>query len=315
MSSSLSLFLLLLFAAPPEQDYEQAITNLDAASENFAAEDRKGSIKALEDGIDLASRYPDEAPEDNTVPASMLRARVVLVRLYIAEGDDEAARETMDELIRTAGDQTPPVQSYGPEVSQLYQDRKTALDAQGLATIELDCKVACDIVINERRVSEQRKELMPGAYRVWVKASEGEHDWEYHEVALDSAGAVQTIVYEDPTPPAPPPPAPPPPPPEPKRMLPRAAEIAGLAVGVGLLVTGAVLLSFDGKCSKTNARPTDMSTQDECGDLLETTVSGFSLVGVGGGLLVVSGVMLSIDEVRVGRAKGRQVMLGVSMRF
>ena len=76
-----------------------------------------------------------------------------------------------------------------------------------------------------------------------------------------------------------------------------------------------MLLAFDGRCSSSKQYPNSESTADTCGDVYEMTAGGAALLGVGGGLLVVSGVLLGVDEVRVGRAKGHQVTVGFTLRF
>lgn len=313
---------LLLLLAPPQQDYEQATASLDQAIQGSVSEEPAVAIEALEAAIEASGAYPGEAPADGSVPQQRLVARVILIRLHLALGDQDAARAVMDSLIRmvAVGGEEPPVRSYGREVSYLYEDRKTALEAAGTGTLAIDCEVPCEVVLDERRLTDTSAEALLGPHRVWIRASDAAPgspgDWTYQEVELAEAGATQTLVYEDPAPPPEPEPEPPPPPPPPpKRLLPRAAEIAGAAAGVGLLVAGAVLLSFDNKCSETNAAPTEGISPSECGDIYESSASGLALIGVGGGLLVVSGVLLTVDEVRVGRARGRQVMLGASFRF
>src|SRR5690606_14671371 len=277
MVISLPFILPLLFAPPPEDgSYEQTASQLDFAVENFAGEDRPASIRALESLLDRVGQYPDEAT--STVPEKVLQGWIILAGLYLAEGDEAAATEVMDEAIRTARGQTLPVRAYGPKVNQLYKDRKDALQAAGMATIAVDCKVDCKIVINERLLSERSEKLFLGSYRVWIKATEGDTSWEYQEVELTAAEQVETIVYEDPSPIVEPPPIPDKPPepsPKPKRMLPRAAEIAGLAAGVGLVIAGAVMLSFDGKCDESKQRPTADTTPEECGNIYQTRPGGF----------------------------------------
>jgi hypothetical protein len=304
-----------LFFAAPNADHERATAELQAAVENSTREDRQAAIAALADAIAHATEHPDQASSD--VPEPVLEARVILIRLYLAEQNTQAAQAAMDDLIRTARGQIPPVRSYGPEVTQLYQQRKDALQTAGMATLAFACEVECERTINERRSVADSEELFLGTYRVWIKAAEPDAEWEYREVELVEPGAVKTIPYENPNPvqltltPPPPPPAS-----SKERMLPRAAEIAGAAAGVGLAIAGAVLLSLDGKCSESKQVPTMDTTKDECGDTIyETTAGGASLLGIGGGLLVISGVLLSIDEVRVGRAKGRQVMVGATFKF
>jgi hypothetical protein len=301
--------------APPDQNYEQATAELQTAIDGSTSDDRKAAIAALEDAIALQGQYPDHASA--SVPESVLEARVILVRLHLANNDAEAAQAAMDDLIRTARGQSPPVRSYGPEVTKLYTDRKAVLQQVGVGTLEVACSVECEVVVNERRSTTSEK-LFLGRYRVWVKAVGPDASWEYHEVDLIEAGAVTTITYEGPV--AAPVVEDTSPPPEPapvvkKRMLPRGAEIAGMAVGAGLVIAGAVLLSFDGKCSSSKRAPSEATTLEECGSIYDTVPTGASLVGIGGGLLVISGVVLGIDEVRVGRATGRQVMLGVTLRF
>jgi hypothetical protein len=316
-TSAVCLPLVIFAVAPPEnEEYQQSIGDLESLIENFSTADRPETIKSLERLLPILGRHPDEVRDDHTVSENLLQGWVILAGLYLAEGDTAAASEIMDEAIRTARGQALPVREYGPKVNQLYKDRKAALQEAGMGAITVDCEVACKVVINERLLPERSEKLFLGSYRVWVKAVEGDAPWEFHAVDLSSAGTVSTINYDDPTPPPPPPPPPQDsPPPKVKRLLPRGAEIAGIATGVGLVIAGAVLLSFDGKCSVTKQPPTPDITPEACGNIYETTPAGGALLGVGAGLLVVSGVMISIDEVRVGRERGRQVMVGVSLRF
>lgn len=308
-----SLLPVLLLFAPPEGDHEQAAADLQAAVEHSTDEDRQAAIAALADAIEHQAQYPDAASSE--LPESVLQARVILIRLYLAEQDTQAAQQAMDDLIRSARDQTPPVRSYGQEVVDLYQARDDVLHAAGMATLEFACERECTHVINERQSTAASEQLLLGTYRVWIKAAEQDAEWVFHEVELAEPDTTKTISYADPkrVEIALPPPAPATPP---KRMLPRAAEITGVAAGVGLIIAGAVLLSLDGKCSKTKQAPSMDTTMQDCGDTIyETTISGASLLGIGGGLLMVSGVLLSVDEVRVGRVKGQQVMLGATLRF
>src|SRR5690349_3054722 len=122
------LILLGFLIAPPsesEKSFTQASADLQAAIDNATMEDRAAAIASLSSAIERYSHYPEEA--QSTVPESVLEARVILVRLHLAEGNTQAAEQAMDELIRTARDQVPPVASYGPEVTNLYQQREQAL--------------------------------------------------------------------------------------------------------------------------------------------------------------------------------------------
>ncbi len=306
---------LTLLFAPPSEDpsHAQASADLQAAIDNSTAVDRPTAIATLASALERWAQFPEAAQP--TIPEPVLEAHVILIRLYLAEGDTQAAEQAMDELIRTARDQVPPVRSYGLEVTNLHSQRQQVLQAAGTATLRIECEVECEVVINERSTSSEER-LLLGPYRIWVRAKNGTASWEQHTVELTEPDAVVTLTYEDPNPIEAPPPPPPPREPEKKqRMLPRGAEIAGVAVGAGLLVAGAVLLAFDGRCSATKQHPDSNSTLETCGDIYEMTAGGAALLGVGGGLLVVSGVLLGVDEVRVGRARGHQAIVRFKLRF
>ena len=234
------LIVLGLLIAPPSEDpdtsYTQASADLQAAIDNATTVDRTTAIASLSSAIERYGQYPEAA--QSTVPEAMLEARVILVRLYLVEGNMQAAEQAMDELIRTARDQVPPVRSYGEDVTNLYVQREQALRDAGMGTLRIDCEVECEVVVNERRTSTEER-LLLGTYRVWVRAKDLAASWEQHTIELTEADAVRTLTYANPNPIEEPPPPPPPPEPAKKRLLPRGAEIAGAALGVGLMVAGA----------------------------------------------------------------------------
>ncbi|GEM_PF-2228104 len=300
----------LLFAPAEGTDYARALSELDTAIANSASADRDAALEALERAIEASEGFPDEAAARPQLPQSLLEGRVVLVRLYLAQGDRAEASEAMDALIRLAADQPAPVNSYGPQVSDLYADRRAALYARGRASIAVSCAVDCDVVVNQRLIHSPQVMLPLGTYQVWIRARAGPAAWEHHEVTLDTADLETALYYANPNPipvefddagPTEPKPE--------RRLLPRGAELAGLGVGLGLIVAGALLAGLHGQCKD------DPPNKDYCDDFYESRNSGLSLLGVGGGLLVVSGVLLGIDEVRVGKARATQVTLGVTLQF
>ncbi|NVB42871.1 hypothetical protein G6O69_33935 [Pseudenhygromyxa sp. WMMC2535] len=89
-----------------------------------------------------------------------------------------------------------------------------------------------------------------------------------------------------------------------------------LGLGVAVITTGATLLALDGRCSNTRKKPTDTTTKSECGQIYDIPPAlGGAFTAIGGGLFVVSGVLLTVDEVRVAGKRGHQVMAGVTLRF
>jgi hypothetical protein len=306
---------------PPNPDYQQATTDLDSALEGVGGEDVAGTIAALEQGLEQLGQFPTDLRADTAVLAKMGRARIALVALLI-ERDVLAAATAMDEAIRSARDTELPVRSFGPDVLRLYEQRRSVLEAAGTGTIEVDCQVACEVLINEHLSPNPSDPLYLGAYRVWVRADSGSPEWTYYHVVLDAPDWPETLTY-------------PPPPPLPqveseigngagtttdtghhqgsrtKRMLPRWAEIIGLAAGAGLAVTGGVLLSMNGDC-EGGGTPSIPVT---CPGVYDNSIQGYTLLGAGIGLFTLAGVMLTVDEVRVGRNNARQAMITWTFRF
>lgn len=347
--------LALSIAAPASEPetFEDALGQLDSAVDEFMDLDRERAIELLERSLQQVSEFPDGPLAGQPAPAVILDGWVILAGLYLAERDLAAANGAMDEAIRTARGHPLAVQSYGPRVSQLYQQRLTALQAAGMAEIAVECDL-CSVVINERLLSGTREQLLLGSYRVWVKLQDDDGGWQSYAIELTQPDTVIVVVparaaqadsaseREPPveaastsaTVPVVAPPAaaaaPVRPPARPsaatlstreqlrgpqRRMIPRGFEIAGVTAGVGLMIIGGLLLSYDGKCEYDNQRPTATTSQGQCGDIYETSAAGGSLLGTGGALLATATAFLTIDEIRVGRARSPRVMLGLTWQF
>ena len=73
----------------PRSDHAQATEDLQAAIDSATA--GSAAIGAFEEALASASQFPGETPQDHTVSKALLRARVILARLCVAEGREEAA--------------------------------------------------------------------------------------------------------------------------------------------------------------------------------------------------------------------------------
>jgi hypothetical protein len=144
---------------------------------------------------------------------------------------------------------------------------------------------------------------------VWISANEGDPQWTYHEVELDADGGTKQLLFEGPAPMSVPVEQPvDTPKTKPKRMLPRWAEIVGMTAGLGLAAGGAAFLAFNGKCR-------DGGDPATCPLVYDNTIQGASLLAAGGAVFLTFGALLTVDEVRVGRAKGHQATLTWTLRF
>ena len=318
-----SIFLpLWLSLAPPADRPNATLTQLEQVT--VAAEPSSASQTELEAALREAEAQALELGGDPKALEILAQARLALVWVYLAQGQSEAAEAAMDEAIRSAMGMAIPAGNFGPQVLELHDQRKSALEQVGTASIEIDCD-SCEVIINERRSPNPSEPLQLGLYRVWVTSRDGALQPARFDVELTEPGAVETREFRAvqapaPTSELPPLPAHDGPNDKPRRrmsegrMLPRWAELLGAAAGIGLLVSGGVLSSLHGRC-RGDAKDGDPNDLDTCPVLFNNHPQDYALFGLGGSLLALSGVVLTIDEVRLGRARGRQAMVTWTIRF
>lgn len=320
-----SLLLTILASPAPATSYEQSQRDLEASTEAIADRTPAESIASLEAALATATQHPHELLADPHAAEMLARARLALAWSQLAQGDNEAAAVTMDLAIRSAGSTPLPLSGLGPAIRKLHDERRTALEAAGQASIAVNCD-ACDVLINEAKADNPSGPLLLGTYRVWLLDSQQQLEPRFQEVVLDTAEGTVTLDYHPAT-------APDDHPviddnagvdpvnatrrrdtatmSQPK--TPRWVKIVGMTVGAGLLVTGGVLLSLDGKCQDGSVPTADNVAT--CGKVWHHTTGSYALLGVGGGLLVGATVWLTVDEVRAAPPRRVSVLVGWTMRF
>lgn len=297
--------------------YEGAVAAVDEA--NIAVNrDPEANLAALEQAIDQLLAFGPQIAADPKGREALDLSLLNLARaLLLIEATDRAAT-VMDAVLLTAHDRKLPVKRFGPTLIDFHDERRRALDELGQGSIMVACRVSCRVVIDEQAASSSSGSLYLGSHRVWIEAADGSAEPERHTIELDTPGVTEVINYpaefdddcEIIAPvPAVQPPAPPPPP---KRVLPRWAEIGVMVIGAGAAVAGGVMMGLDGNCPGGLDPMTDAA---QCPELYEGSTSGLVAIGIGSALLVTGSVMLSVDEVRLGKETGRQAMLTWRMRF
>jgi hypothetical protein len=303
-------------AAAAAGDYDAALAAVDEA--NIAVNrDPEANLPALETAIDELLAFGPQIAADPKGREALDLSQLNLARALLMGEQKDKAAEVMDAVLLTAHDRKLPIRRFGPTLVKFHDERRKKLDKQGTGSIQVQCRVSCKVVIDEQQATPSSGPLYLGAHRVWIEAADGSAEPERHEITLTEEGATEVVYYpaeveEECEVPPPAPVVEPPPPPPPKRVLPRWAEIGVLAIGVGAAVAGGVLLGLDGKCPGGLDPVEDAA---DCPELYEGTVSGLIAVGAGSALVLTGTVMLAVDEVRVGKQKGRQAMLTWQMRF
>ncbi len=333
----LALLPVWLFFAPPEQpsqSYEQSVAEFDAALAALGTEEVSvaEATAALERALAGLAQHPEQIPNDSETLDRLAQARLGLAWQRLVNDDEPAAIAAMDEAIRSARGRSLPAGKFGPKVLRLYEDRLQALKDSGTAIIAVECgAIPCQIVVDERRSANPTDPLYLGSYRVWVGPRDGDAVWEFYEVKLSIRNEQVDVVYKAganaaklEAPPEPelgfepvgPPVGATDTKPKKARMLPRWASILGMTVGAGLAVGGGLLL-LDGACLDGSDVEPDADAPP-CDRVWQRNVPaglGYGLLGVGAGVFVVSGVVLTVDEVRVGDRKGKQAMLTWTFQF
>jgi hypothetical protein len=297
-----------------EADYEAAIAAVEEA--NLAVNnDPEANLAALEAAIEQLGGFGPQIAASANGREALDLSLLNLARALLLTGDEARAAEVMDEVIRAAHGRKLPTKKFGPTLVKFHDQRRAQLEQQGTAAIQVLCRVSCRVVIDARPATTDSGPLYLGTHRVWVEAANNDEAPLELDVELDVAGATAVVHYpaEETTCEAepviielPPPPAPP------QRILPRWTEISVIAIGVGAVIAGGVMLGLDGKCP---GGLDPIADAQRCPELYEGTASGLTAIGIGSALLVAGAVTLSIDEVRVGNERGRQAVLGWTMRF
>lgn len=297
--------------------YEEAVAAVDEA--NIAVNrDPEANLATLEQAIDQLLAFGPQIAADPKGREALDLSLLNLARALLLTEATDRATQVMDAVLLTAHDRKLPVKRFGPTLIDFHDDRREALDERGTGAILVHCRVSCRVVIDEQAATSSSGALYLGSHRVWIEAADGSTEPERHTIELAKPGVTEVVYYPAesdegceiiaPAPVV----QPPPPAPAPKRVLPRWAEIGVMVIGAGAVVAGGVMMGLDGNCP---GGLDPMEDAAQCPELYEGTVSGLVSIGLGSALLVTGGVMLSVDEVRVGKETGRQAMLTWRMRF
>jgi hypothetical protein len=296
--------------APTAQGYAETVAEIEALDQAInAGEDVRGP---LFDALARLSGYAPSLAADPRARAIRTRAQLNLARIYLAEGGTLSAAGILDEVLRASMGADVPVAEFGPSLVALHDLRRVALEQAGTASIGIQCPdrgrssagpSGVRAFIDERAVTDETRGLYLGIYRVTLVVDGGEAGevTERHWVQLRQPGELVRVTCRVATPSGERD--------EPgprdglaiaakrERLLPRAAELALVVFGSGVMTSGALLLGLGDRRDRAQV------------------IGGASLVGLGGAALVFGSIGFAVDEVRVGETRGRQALLHWRVRF
>lgn len=322
---SLALFLLLEYAnmnATAQADaYAKAVAAVEQGMVEINTDPSQG-IAALRAAL---AELHDFAPQLANDPAALeLRtmAELALARALLASGDSEAAAASVDAALEGLAGAALPVEHLGPSLGALVEQRERALAARGQARLRVACSVDCRVYVDERTSTANASDgasLPVGQHRVWIESDEAEPL--RTTLTLGDPAAALTLAYPEPSgveAPAPTLVGDDPRVDHPRRSrnsesrsAPRWVEITTLLLGSAAAAAGGVLWAIDSKCPG-GADPNDVAA---CPNLYDTRTAGIALVSAGAAVALTGGVMLTVDESRVGDRRGRELALVWTTKF
>ncbi|WP_106395995.1 hypothetical protein [Enhygromyxa salina] len=271
-------------------------------------------------------RFAPLLAEDPATLELRTMAELALARAELAKGDRYAASRTIDQTLESLGDIPVATERLGPSLGALVEERREVLMARGLARLRVECSVACRVFVDERHAGDvdgpgsARELALPlGSHRVWVEAIDDHNEGlepRRSSISLDSADERLTLTYPEAAP-------------APAldlsrgdrrrfkrgpawiRVAPRWVEATTFVVGTAAVVAGAVLLAIDSRCPR-GVDPRDTAA---CPKVYDTRTAGIGLVSAGAAGGLIGGVMLIVDEARVGDRRGHELGLTWTVSF
>ncbi|MEM9455862.1 MAG: hypothetical protein AAGF11_16900 [Myxococcota bacterium] len=284
---------------PTDKTRRNAVVEDLLAAEAAATEDPQTAEPALQRTLRAFAEIAPLVADDDYAQSARTYAQLALARTRLVTGDRPGAIEALDTALRTARGAAMPVTQFGPSLSALYDERLAALAQQEPATLEVHCRSACRILVDERPF--EPGPLPAGRHRVWIEAKHPGLPVLRREIDPVPAEVVTLHYDEAPAPEPAPAPTTTPPPPAPtpvRRVLPPWAT--GLGLGLGTLTAGGggVLVGIDHRCTQSFRDP----RRALCPEIYDTDAAGWTMVAVGSAIVVTSAVLLVVDEVRQRRA-------------
>lgn len=134
-------------------------------------EGKEGAFEQLSQVISKLDRFGESLARDREARELLRDARVLYARALLNRDQRVLATQVMDDIIRGALG-APLVEMkrrYGLEIASLYDERVAALESLGTGTIEIECHVSCEIVVEHTPIVDEPKKLYLGVYRVWIR--------------------------------------------------------------------------------------------------------------------------------------------------
>ncbi|MCA9661639.1 MAG: hypothetical protein KC486_25090, partial [Myxococcales bacterium] len=173
--------------------YSEWTLRLDAAIQ--ATNDDPGGATELAGLLDQAPGFAGSLANDDAARNDRNTGLLALARAYLVNDARDKAVATMDEALRSAGNDPLDVDRFGPSLADLHRERVAALDHAGKGTIKVDCAAPCRVYLNEHPAPAHASGLWVGPYRVHVESSTDAYPAHDEVVVVAQAGQVVQVGF------------------------------------------------------------------------------------------------------------------------
>lgn len=283
---------------------------------NMCKEDPVRCTEALERYLNGLHRFAPEIAQKQELQTLQRRAILSLARAYKNSDRFERAEKVLTNIYRSDPPRTTEIERLGPSLVNLSKQVKRHVSKLGRGTIQINCSGPCEVFVNERS-SSKRSDHIEGEYRVYVRDLQGRKESLQQVVEIHPGGGDVLVHYKnageeggrarkgkggakglleivDPSRLGQ----------DPSRLdrgksarggrlAPAWMEIAGLAVGIAAIGTGAALLAMHGECPPNK--------DGVCSNHYDTRLAGIITTSAGAATAIVFGVLLAIDQRQANR--------------
>lgn len=315
-------------STPDNVDYEQSLSAVEDALLELNTRPEQGTAPLEAALIELRDHAPELANDPRALELRTM-AELAIARAQLSAGDRFAAAATIDATLEALGEVPLELERLGPNLGQLVEERAHLLAARGHGRLRVECERPCRVLVDERNLGDiqspggARELSLPlGTHRVWIEALSTDEAALRSQLELDSADELVLLRFpsgdaelDSPLPaprlaareldrnllelgPT-------------RRLAPRWAEISTLSAGVLALAAGAALWAIDSSCPGG----ADINDPVACPQLYDTRNAGIALVSAGFAASLTGGVMLVVDETRLGQRRGQELGLVWTTQF
>ncbi len=282
-------------------------------------EDPELHAPALRRVLDQASAAPGVVGRDAGLQSMRIEGLLYLARALLVLDQPDDATAALDEAIRVSGGSVANVSDFGPSLSALYEQRRSAPELKPVGSVEVSCSGGPCRVFLDGRVLGTGMDILstgiplgPHIVRIEPQNLTPPEPFEQTSILLTDDAPKASLTLEVPVPAKDTGTARSLAPDTSKsgRKLPRWAGILGMTLGGAALAGGVFAAAIDGRCPDLSN--SDPDTGEKCRDVHNSLLTGLVVLGIGAGTLTGFGISFGIGEAKDRRHAAGQVPPGQS---